>query len=410
MKLRFSHIIFLLFALFDFGKVKAQLNTDSMLVAASGLAAAGNYQACRDLTDTILTAIPTYTDAKLLYLRSYAWEKNFDKALSETENYLSLNPGNKEATELKSTILLWAGKHNENVSYTKQELKNFRNDIALKGSLAKSLYALEEWDSCEVVLLDWSLLDTANNEPKDLLEIVTLKAAKHLFGANFGGEFYTNFQDWRNTYSIDYLHRKRRNSYQVRLNYTTLLGNNDLQLESENFLKIKKKYTLYLTGAVAIGDIFPQYRLGIDFYIPLKKGFEVALGGRYLKFKSVTVPMIDGYLGYYLGKNWFALRSFWLFNRPYGTTNELSWRRFYKRELCFTELKLGLGSSPDNAFIAGIFSQSYQQNSAYAVLTGQYRFTKTAYVRGSLFYADQNFNSDRNYKIYGFNIGCWIWL
>lgn len=381
-----------------------------MLTAASGLAAAGNYQECRDLTTAILKEIPTYTDAKMLYLRSYAWEKDFDKALSETEDYLAKNPGDKEATELKSTILLWAGKHNENVSFSQQELKNFRNNIPLKSNLAKSLYALEEWDSCEVVLTDWMLLDTANNEPKDLLEIVVLKAAKHLIGANFGGEYYTNFQDWRNTYSIDYLYRKRKNSYQVRLNYTTLLGNNDFQLESENFLKIKKKYTLYLTGAAAIGNIFPQYRLGLDFYAPLKKGFEVALGGRYLKFTTVTVPMIDGYLGYYIGKNWFALRSFWLFNRPYGTTNEISWRRFYKRELCFTELKFGLGTSPDNAFIAGIFSQSYRQNAAYGVLIGQYRFSKTAYIRGSLFYADQNFNSDRNYKIYGFNIGCWIWL
>ena len=99
--------------------------------------------------------------------------------------------------------------------------------------------------------------------------------------------------------------------------------------------------------------LFPNHRLGGEFYSSLPASFEGSLGIRYLYFgPGSDVTIYTGTIGYYYRSYWFSLRPYFT-PGDHGTSKSASFtvRYFFGEIEDYVSFRIGAGFTPDERSI-----------------------------------------------------------
>lgn len=126
----------------------------------------------------------------------------------------------------------------------------------------------------------------------------------------------------------------------ARASHVAFADAEDEQLELEAYPKLGARSYLYLAGAVSTESIlYPEWRLGAEYYRSFGGGFEASAGYRRLEF-AAPVDLATVSLGKYAG-NWL------LQGRVYRTEDDASWqalaRRYLNDDGSYVGVRAGLG-------------------------------------------------------------------
>lgn len=126
----------------------------------------------------------------------------------------------------------------------------------------------------------------------------------------------------------------------ARASHAEFADADDEQFEVEAYPKLGPRSYLYLAGAVSTEAIlYPEWRLGAEYYRSFGRGFEASGGYRRLEF-AAPVDLATVSLGKYVG-NWLVQ------GRVYRTEDDSSWqamaRRYLNDDGSYVGVRAGLG-------------------------------------------------------------------
>lgn len=368
------------------------LNGDSLFLEAQKLAFGAEYAQSRVFCNQIIAETPEYWDVHTLIARTYAWEGKYDSSLQIIEATLMKNDSLDEMRYFEPTVLHWAGRNKDALALINLIEKQ---DSALNDELlflrAKAKYAQYEIQPAFEDADSLVNRDTTNNESyialRDELEKLLLFES---LGLIYGFDFFQAQPDLhRHSLALEYRRRFSKNIFIGRITYANRFDQGDLQFEAEMYPVVGKRTYLYLHAAFSPTALFfPQGRLGIEPYVSLGKGFELSAGVRYLRYilrdsaevklNSDRLPatLFTASLGKYAGANYFNLRGYYG-TRAFGNLGEtraaeLLYRRYLGNPFNFLEAKVGVGNSPDDAYLESSFTQLTNNQSIYGVLGFQH--------------------------------------
>lgn len=408
------------------------IEIDPALKKARDLALNGSYDSSRILLDTLLKENPEYWDAHDLFIRTYAWEKKYDTALSILQNFLEENDSLTELKYLEPKLLHWMKRYEDALvkidTLTSEDTVLIPQLIFLKASIQKDQEKYEDGLETINFLIE---ADSSKEEYEALkIELERLTMNQHI-ALIYGFDYFSNIpSDPRQSISLEYKYATKKNIFLARATYATRFGLNDLLLEVDDYLNLTDRlYVFGNFGFSPTAELYPRWRLGIEPYLMLGKGFEVSLGYRFLFFDNLTdtakqnikdlpnprfgtenlqVHLFTASLSRYWNKNYLQLRGY------LGRNNidniavfETLYRRFFNKQRTYLELKVGLGNSPDEAYLESVFVDFQAFKSRYAVLGYGHEFSHKYYGKIWFIYDRQIPAGPRNFNIISGYIGIW---
>lgn len=86
---------------------------DSLFFSALRSQRAGDLTLAKQQARALLTKVPEYHDARVLYGRIHAWEGNFASAIAQFDSVLAAEPTHAEARFAKAQVLSWMGRYRQ---------------------------------------------------------------------------------------------------------------------------------------------------------------------------------------------------------------------------------------------------------------------------------------------------------
>lgn len=317
---------------------------------ARKLAFDGEHAKARQICRTILST-GFDSDVALLIGRTYAWDAKYDSARIILNEVLIHNPDNLEALDALADVEFWSENYEKAVGYCDRALlKEPENeDFILKK--ARILYSSEKYEEAVVVLEDYVRQNPDHTEVYRKLQEYRMDVMKNnvklAYSLDyFGQDSYRNLQ----MTSLSYGHKTKFGKVIARVNMANRNGDTGFQYELDAYPKLGENNYGYLNyGYSSANSLFPENRLGFEWYHSFPKAFEGSLGMRKLFFSSSDVNIFTGYVGKYAGNYWFSLRSF-VTPGDNGTSVSglLLVRRYFSDPEDYVGVRLGTGFSPDD--------------------------------------------------------------
>ena len=171
----------------------------------------------------------------------------------------------------------------------------------------------------------------------------------HEFRNRLGGEVEFTWFDERDPWqliSLEYLRRGTPGVLVARVNYANRFDLSGLQYEVDVYPLIGERAYAYLNYGYSSDALFPEHRVGGEYFQGLPGGWEVSAGVRHLRFDE-SVTLYTGSIGKYWGNNWLSFRP-WVrsLDGELSTSGRLSYRHFGPagRE-DYWQVSVGTGSS-----------------------------------------------------------------
>lgn len=341
-----------------------ELSIDSSYSQAREWASAGMYDNTRKICNYILDSIPEHHDAKILLALTFSWENNFDTARTMLQDVIKEEPGYWDALNAMTDIGIWDNKLDTALYFSNQGLKYHPKDLNFLVKKARILIDLERYDEAERVLLEILEEDPDNSDVAKLMEKMEKIRIRNKIMIEYDFEFYE--KPWSRRWHLFALSYERKTKIgsiigrvyagdMVRTGDDALFNNGAVfQYEIEAYPRFSRNNYAFVNYSYSPDSLFPEHRVGLEFYQKLPWTMEVSLGGRYMKFVSSTgkvneVYIITGSLSKYYRQYWFSFR-------PYISPQEngvdqsynLMIRRYIKSADNFVFLELATGNSPDD--------------------------------------------------------------
>ncbi|MFT3754300.1 MAG: YaiO family outer membrane beta-barrel protein [Paludibacter sp.] len=369
MKIKYPLLV--IFLLTTLAVTKAQINIDSIFNRAIDLAKNQNYALAINNAQQALKYDAKRGDIMVFIANVYSWQTKNDSALLYIKEAQKINYRQDDFYEAWTNILLRSDKYSDLLATCNEALSNnYSNteDIIRKKMIAYD--ALKRYDS------GIGLIEQAENkkylDSKPISELYTsmlLKRNTNVISAYYTLDMFDSGFAPQHLASLGYSFAVDEHNLGFRLNYANRFGFNDVQLETDFYLKLRNKHYIYLNYGYAFNaTLFPLHRFGAEYYFPLPDKFEASIGGRYLDYTNSNVFIATGHLGKYIAKSWIAIRPFYVYKTPANNQSIsmiANYRIFDKSELDYWGIELGFGNSPDDIYST---SQSgFNQLTAYKV-------------------------------------------
>ncbi|MFA5045639.1 MAG: YaiO family outer membrane beta-barrel protein [Paludibacter sp.] len=358
-------VFFVLFQAFWTG-VSAQINTDSIFSEAIVCSKNQQYVQAVETAKKALQTDHIRGDIMVFIANVYSWQEMNDSALIYIRNAQKVNYQQADFFESWTNILLRSHQYNALLqSCTEAEKYNYSPEDILK----KRLIAYTELATYNDGIILAELPENKKyiiSEPiKSLYSNLLIKRNTNIISANYNLDFFDSGLP-QHLGSLGYSFRIGKQTLGLRTNYANRFNRNDVQLETDLYFQLNhKQYVYFNYGYAFANSLFPQHRVGFEYYIPLKFISEISVGGRYMIYPTSQVLILTGHLEKYIGKNWLALRPFYVIT---AHTNTQSFSlignyRFYNNNgLNYWGLELSWGNSPDDRY-------SISQNGGFSQLT-----------------------------------------
>lgn len=131
---------------------QAPVNSDSLFFKAQDQARQGNYTESRQLLKQVLREAPEYTDAVILYGRTFAWQQEFDSARVVLEPLYRRDPSHTAVLAALTDIELWAGNPKKALLYADMGLQVEKDAQPFLLAKARALQQMQAYDDAALVL------------------------------------------------------------------------------------------------------------------------------------------------------------------------------------------------------------------------------------------------------------------
>lgn len=350
-----------------------------------------------------IVLFPKNSNYKFYLCQLYFWSDDTVTAQKELDLFLKENPNSIEANDLWIKTALALEQYEAVIQKSRESKTKFPNNRDFY-SLQEAL-ALEKQDRNSEAL---DLLATISGDSKlkkdaAYLETQILKKKKNTITV---GHLFTDFEDSNSALhssTIEYGRKFGRNTLIGRINYGITNFNKELQTEIEAYLKIKNKSYLYLNSGFA-GDngIFPQYKIGAEFFQDFHK-VSTSIGSRYFFFdKDNKTLLVTGHLGLY-AKNWKIEYRHYLAetNTDWLSSSILNVRRNFETTESYLQFDLQYGSLP----YFFLNNATFQRLNAYRLgINGKFRIEKNYFIQPIFMYEREEFIPNQYRNRYSFQI------
>ncbi|GGK50360.1 MULTISPECIES: alkaline phosphatase family protein [Flavobacteriaceae] len=140
-----------------------ELNYDQIFIVARDLAFNKKYEKARLLCDYILNEYPSYSDARTLKGRTFAWEGKFENAEEELLNVLKRTPYYEDGYIALLDLYWWSSQDEKSINIVKEAKENGIKNIDFSFKLAQAYQRMNKLNEANK-LMDSVLLLYPNNE------------------------------------------------------------------------------------------------------------------------------------------------------------------------------------------------------------------------------------------------------
>jgi len=322
---------------------------DSLYKAARNDAFNGNYKEARINLDKVLQILPDYTEVKVLKARTYAWGKEYTKARALLTSVIKTEPQNTDALSALTDVALWSGELENALSFVNKALSISDQKELLLFKKILILKELNQYDEALATLKDYLVIQPEDQKALDIQkelaaskrnQQVNVMLGLDVFSKKFDPSFYT---------SLSYLRKYQRITTVLRANQASRFGLTGIQGEIDLYPKLGKKSYGYLNYGYSSSVLFPQHRIGAEYYSALAKSFDASLGMRFLSFAISDILVYTGSLGYSFGNYALSVRPFITTQSRAAAALSLNVQatRYFKNPANFIGVVLSYGYSPD---------------------------------------------------------------
>jgi len=216
---------------------------------------------------------------------------------------------------------------------------------------AKILHSSERYEEAVASLEELIRMNDSNAEAMKKLQEFRLDVLKNRIRLNYTIDHFDksfNRDPWQ-VVALSYGRKTKMGTVIARINMAKRFGDTGFQYEMDAYPKISENNYGYLNYGFSQSSVFPENRLGAEWYHNFPKSFEGSVGMRTLFFSSSNVSIYTATLGKYVGNYWISLRSF-VTPGSDGTSVSgfLQMRRYFSDPENYIGLRLGYGVSPDD--------------------------------------------------------------
>jgi YaiO family outer membrane protein len=310
------------------------------------------YEDARTMLRLILQKSPSYHDARVLLGRTYAWDGKYDSARTELQQVLAEDPSSQEAFNALIDAFLWSEQYSNALQTADDALKIYPSNEDFLFKKAHALKKLGREDAALNVLNSLENLHPSAAGVAALRLEITSTTMVSSVGVNYAIDAFAENTPIQYTY-VQYSRRTPYGSAFVRLNYSYRYETKGTQWEFDFYPRITDGKYVYLNYGYSNSLLFPNHRLGGEFYSNLSANFEGSLGFRYLHFgPGSNVTIYTGTIGYYYRSYWFCLRPY-ITPGNSGTSKSTSFtvRYFFGEIEDYASFRIGAGFTPDERLI-----------------------------------------------------------
>jgi YaiO family outer membrane protein len=317
---------------------------------ARRLALNGDRTKARQMCKAIL-AQGFNSDVALLLARTYAWDGKYDSTRIVLNEVLAQKPDNLEAYDAFADVEYWSENYSKAIEYCDIALKMDQKNENILLKKARILHSSEKFEEAVVSLEELIRINNSNAEALKRLQEYRLDVMKNRIRLNYSIDHFDksfNRDPWQ-VVALSYGRKTKLGTVIARVNMAKRFGDTGFQYEMDAYPKISENNYGYLNYGFSQSAVFPEHRLGVEWYHNFPKSFEGSVGLRTLFFKSSNVSIYTATFGKYAGNYWISLRSF---VTPGSGGNSVSGyllvRRYFSDPENYIGLRLGYGVSPDD--------------------------------------------------------------
>lgn len=291
------------------------------------------------------------SDVALLLGRTYAWDGKYDSTRIILNEVLTRNPENMEALDAFADVEFWSDNYEKAIEYCDLALKKDPMSEPFLIKKAKILHSSEKYDEAVYVLEDFIEKNPAHAEAFLKLQEYRPDVLKNTVRLSYTVDYFNkafNRDPWQIA-ALSYARKTKLGKVIARVNLANRFGSTGFQYEMDAYPKISENNYAYLNYGFSQSSVFPENRMGLEWYHNFPKSYEGSIGMRMLFFSSSTVDIYTAYIGKYVGNYWISLRSF-VTPGTDGTSVSCLFlmRRYFSDPENYIGLRLGYGVSPDD--------------------------------------------------------------
>ncbi len=279
--------------------------SEAVRTDARSAAIAGRRAEAVSKLETHLTTFPRDADARLLLGVVLSWDGKYEDADRELRRVLEQSPTYNDARVALANVAWWTGRY------------DVLHELAATGRLQRPYDV--EW-----IMLEARALDGLGRRREARQAVMTLLARQpgHVQARTLKNRLDTQLRPWTltmgyggdrfsdnrlpwNEYSTALSRQTAVGSVIARVSHAERFGYADRLLEVEFYPTIRPgTYGFVSYGRAKDDTLFPNYRMAVDLYQSLGRGYEGSIGFRRLAFSSTT-DIYVGTLTKYVG-NWMV--------------------------------------------------------------------------------------------------------
>lgn len=384
---RLRYILFLLLiSQLSFG----QEDIDAGFKQVRAKAESKDYSGALQILNGLGQKYPGNEDITVYQARIYSWKKEYNKSKKMLRPLADREKPNMEALQVLINSYYWSYDYEACIIYCDKYLELQPNDPEILKIKAACLEKAGRDAEALAILDKLPATDDSNTQAEGLRTIIGRKN-KNAISASYlnistadPGESPTHYG------YVEYLRKFTKSTIIGRANIGNRYGETEGQLEADFYHTFKKGY-MYANAGASNGEfIFPQLKVGAEYYFAPQGQFDFSFGGRYMHFEDDDVFLLTGQVGYRFGEYTLAYRPYYDVNNTL-LSSVLSIQKYNESKENLIRLELQYGNVP----YLYIYSNNIQPLTAYrAGVQYQHRFGDSFFIRPIFLYEYEEYIPD----------------
>lgn len=370
----------------------AQQDLEDGFKHARAKAETKDYNGALKILDALEKKYPENEDIRVYQGRVYSWKRDFSKAKKVLRPLADRDKPNIEALQAAINAYYWSYDYEACITYCDKYLEtepNAEDILMIKAACLEKAGR----DAEALQILNTIGPEDSNEKTSSLRSIISHKRKNAISASYLNISTVDPGQGPTHYAYIEYLRKFTKSTLIGRFNVGNRDSQSEVQYEVDYYRTFGRSY-LYTNAAYSSrAGIFPEYRLGAEYYFAPQGQFDFSLGGRYMRFPGdpgTNIVLATGQAAYRFSDYTLAYRPYYDIDNSLMShvvsiqkTNEL------KESLIRLELQYG------NVPYLYLYNNVTQPLAAYrAGIQYQHRFGDSFFVRPIFLYEYEEYIPD----------------
>jgi YaiO family outer membrane protein len=343
----------------------------------------------------VLTALekkyPNNEDILVYEGRVYSWRRDFSKAKKILRPLVDdKDKPNSEALEALINAYYWSYDFEGCITYCDKYLDLYTDSPEILTIKATCLEKSGR-DAEALAILNQLPAPYNTNEKTTALKTAITRKKKNAIAASYLNVSTADPGESPAHYAyVEYLRKFTKSTLIGRVNYGDRYGGQEVQFEADYYHTFRKGYLYTNAGFSSRAEIFPNYKVGTEYYFAPLKQFDFSFGARYMNFVEDDVVLLTGQAAYRFKDYTLAYRPFYDANNTLFS-HVLSIQKYNESKENLIRFELQSGNVP----YLYIYSNFTEPLTAYrAGIQYQHRFGDSFFVRPVFLYEYEEYVPD----------------